>query len=115
MSECTVLDTFKFKDGTKCELLAFHKPGEGLVNGREKMLSRGQADKASMDETAFQKFWKNCDDVPLKWWDNVFVFPETSDSLENVRYANRYCGGWYKDRAWLDDVLFSRGVLVRLS
>lgn len=115
MSECTVLDTFKFKDGTTCTLLSFHKPGEGLVNGREKMLSRGQSNKANMDETAFQKFWKNRDDVPSKWCNSVFVFPETPDSDGAVRFAYRRFGIWRHYPCRLDDDWCGHCVLVLFS
>jgi len=114
-TSCTVVGSFKIPTGETCELLAFCQPGEGRVGGRT-MLARGQADKASMDEAAFQKFWKHRTSVPDEFADRYyFAFPEASGALGDVRYAVRDFGDWDRDRGGLGGGWGDGDVLVRFG
>lgn len=111
---CNVIDTFQLGDETTCELLAVYRPGEGLPHCKE-MLSRGRADKASMTEEAFQRFWDCRDKVPSKHWNRIFAFPETLASDGRVRYAHRRRGHWRHGLRWPGRDWRGNCVLVRLT
>lgn len=110
---CIIIDKFPLGDKT-CELLAFHQPGERLVNSH-KMLLLGRKARASMTEDAFQYFWKHQKDVPFRHWRRYFIFPEAFVSRGRVRCAYRPNDNWCHFKRWLGLELFCCVVLVRLT
>ena len=116
MSECIVLGSFLFSDGTKCEILRFHEPDENMVDWLE-MSSRGQTNEASMDEKAFQKFWNHLQDIPSEWRGKVFMFPGKPDSDGIViRYIYMEDDVWrYHNKIGLEGSWSDFCVLVRLT
>ena len=109
---CTVIGKEFPLGGKTCELLKFQQQKEGLVND---ILLRGKAAKASMDEAAFQYFWKYRDQVPSEYCNRIFVFPDTPDAYGVVRHAYRNDSFWYHHRHRLGRYWHASGVLVRLS
>ncbi|OGH89390.1 MAG: hypothetical protein A2469_04080 [Candidatus Magasanikbacteria bacterium RIFOXYC2_FULL_40_16] len=106
---CTVTSTFPLGDKT-CEMLAFSKPNNDPVDVREVRL-RGHADKASMNEAAFQYFRKYCNQMPAERGDVSIAFPDALDDFGRIQYARRYCGLW---RYYYDGTVDGWGGPVRL-